>query len=224
MSIHGIAGEAADHVAAVVVGGPGWDEHIACLIAVVVVAYVLCDALGTFDWMYEIDQLTVPLDPKQLSHENLLAHKKALARSLDKQSAGRVARVRKSDSENTRGKMEAGRSTSNRLLSPTKRNAAAFVPMKAYAPSQRLSKTSLRGDPNRMDSGWNTDDSSDDCATLPSKYARCSEWMQCATLCKPECHSLEDLPPSVSQSEAASNILCSCSAATSADIVARWLL
>jgi len=44
------------------------------------------------------------------------------------------------------------------------------------------------------------------------------------TQCKPECHSLEDLPPSVSQSEAASNILCSCSAATSADIVARWLL
>jgi len=222
MSIHG---EAAGHAAAVVVSGPGWDEHIACLIAVVVVAYVLCDALGAFDWMYEIDQLKVPLNLKRLSHANVLAHKKALACSVDKQSAGRVARVRKSDSENTRGKMEAGRSTSNRLVSPTMRHAqaAAFVPMKAYAPSRRLTKPS---DPNRVDSGWNTDDSSDDCATLHTKYARCSEWIQRATLCKPECHSVEDLPPSVSQSEAAasSNILCSCSAATSADIVARWLL
>mmetsp|Transcript_31020 Transcript_31020/g.50073 ORF Transcript_31020/g.50073 Transcript_31020/m.50073 type:complete len:214 (+) Transcript_31020:69-710(+) len=207
-------GQALGQAATVVVSGPGWDEQIACLIAVAVVAYVLCDAFGAFDWTSETDHPKVPLDPERLSHENVLAHRKALARSVDKPSAGRVARVRKPESESKRDKMEARRSTSNRLVSPTIRNAANFVQIKA---SRQLSKPS---DPNRMNSGWNTDDSSDDCAKLLTKYARCEEWIQRATLFKPEFQSLEDLTPSVSQSEAASNI---CSV-TPADIVARWLL
>ena len=70
---------------------PGWDEKIACLIAVAAVALVLCDALLSFDWMSATHQLEQqPVE--ELSHENVLAHKQVLACSGNEQHALRQGR------------------------------------------------------------------------------------------------------------------------------------
>ena len=216
------------HPAVVGVSGPGWDEQIACLIAVAVVFFVLCDASGAFDWISETRQLEATLDQGRLSRENILAHEKALARGGDQRRSSRV--VRKTDSEHKRmnckgglskmAVLAAGSSTSKRSASPTICTAANFVPTNVSPSSRPLSKPS---NPNRMNPSWNTDDSSDDCAALHNKNTRCRQWIQRATLFNPGCLSPGDLTPALSQSEATSKDVCSCRAVTPADIVARWL-